>query len=117
MAEDIYWVCVFKIEPSRFKEFASLVRPLVEDTRKEPGNLAYEYCVTKDHTAIHIIERYRDAESVVWHVQNTFSKYAEAWGKLATVASFFVYGDPRAAEETLDGFGAVYVDRFDGFTK
>jgi quinol monooxygenase YgiN len=117
MASDIYWLCVFKIEPSSFEDFAALVRPLIEETRKEPGNLAYEYCVTKDHTEIHIIERYKDGKSVVWHVQNTFSKYAEAWGKLAAVQSFVVYGDPGEAKSTLDGFGAVYVDRFDGYTK
>jgi hypothetical protein len=34
------------------------------------------------------------------------------------VRSFVVYGEPEDEARTiLDGFGAVYVDRFDGFTK
>jgi quinol monooxygenase YgiN len=117
VANDIYWVCIFEIDPAKFEDFKAVVRPLVEDTRKEPGNLAYEYSITKDRTAVHIIEHYKDAESVVWHVQNTFSKYAEDFGAIAAVKSFIVYGDPASAKDTLDGFGAVYVDRFDGYTK
>jgi quinol monooxygenase YgiN len=117
VASDIYWLCTFRIAPGKFDEFKALVRPLIEDTRKEPGNLAYEYSVTKDRSVVHIIERYKDGASVVWHVQNTFSKYAEAWGKLAALESFTVYGEPGEAKATLDGFNAVYADRFDGFTK
>jgi quinol monooxygenase YgiN len=118
MVNDIYWVCVFRVEPSKFPEFKAVVRPLIEETRKEPGNLVYEYCVTKDRSAIHIIERYKDSAAVTWHVKNTFSKYAKAFTALATVESFIVYGDPIGeAKPILDGFGAVYVDRFDGFTK
>jgi quinol monooxygenase YgiN len=118
VATDIYWVCVFKIRPDDFEAFKAVVRPLVEMTRQERGSLAYEYCITKARDEVHIIEHYRDSAAVVHHVQNTFSKFAEKFSALAKVASFIVYGQPAPDAKTiLDGFGAVYVDRFDGFTK
>jgi quinol monooxygenase YgiN len=65
MTKDIYWICVFEIDPAKFDDFRSVVRPLIDDTQKEAGNLAYEYFVTKDRSAIHIIEHYRDSSAVV----------------------------------------------------
>jgi quinol monooxygenase YgiN len=118
MANDIYWICVFRLQPRDFDAFKAVVRPLVEMTRNEQGSMAYEYCISKDRTEVHIIEHYRDSASVVHHVQNTFSLFAEKFTALASVSSFIVYGQPAdEAKKILDGFGAVYVDRFDGFTK
>jgi hypothetical protein len=34
MAEDIYWVCVFNIDPNKFAEFQKVVAPLVDATLK-----------------------------------------------------------------------------------
>ena len=117
MREDIFWVCVVKVKPENFSAFKDVVAPLVAATKKEPGCLAYEYNVTDDHCAIHIIEHYRDSAAVIAHVRRTFSKFAENFGALATVASFVVYGTPNdEARQILDGFGAVYLSRFDGFT-
>lgn len=118
MKEDIYWVCVFAVEPERFADFKAVVSPLVEATRAEAGSMAYEYNVSADQSSIHILEHYRDSEAVVTHVTQTFSRFAEAFGALARVQSFIVYGVPSPeARAILDGFGAVYLTPFDGFTK
>jgi quinol monooxygenase YgiN len=118
VSKDIYWLCIFTVHPGQFEAFKAVVRPLVEMTRKEEGALAYEYNVSEDHSRIHIIEHYRDSEAVIHHVQNTFSIFAERFTALATVSSFVVYGKPNAAaRKILDGFGAVYLAKFDGFTK
>jgi quinol monooxygenase YgiN len=118
VSKDIYWVCIFKVSAHQFDDFKAVVRPLVEATRKEEGALAYEYHVSNDRSEIHIIEHYRDSDAVIHHVQQTFSKFAERFTALATVSSFVVYGDPNgAAKAILDGFGAVYLAKFDGFTK
>jgi hypothetical protein len=67
---------------------------------------------------LHIIEHYRDSEAVIHHVQNTFAVFEERFTALASVSSFVVYGNPNAAaREILNGFGAVYLTKFDGFTK
>jgi quinol monooxygenase YgiN len=118
MRQDIYWVCVFKVKPEQFGEFKQVVAPLVAATKQEPGALAYEYYVSDDRTTIHILEHYRDSGAVVSHVQHTFAKFAERFTALATVASFVVYGTPQPeARKILDGFGAVYMTPFDGFTR
>ncbi|SDK34526.1 Quinol monooxygenase YgiN [Agrobacterium fabrum] len=118
MRQDIYWVCVFKVQPIHFDDFKAIVRPLVEMTRKEEGSMAYEYNVSDDRSTIHIIEHYRSSAAVVHHVQETFSQFAERFTALATVSSFVVYGEPNEEARTiLDGFGAVYLSNFDGFTK
>ncbi|KAF0174035.1 MAG: hypothetical protein FD162_1270 [Rhodobacteraceae bacterium] len=118
MPKDIYWVCVFQIDPTDLDAFKAVVRPLVEMTRQEAGSLAYEYNVSPDKSSIHIIEHYQDSAAVVHHVRQTFSQFAEAFTALASVKSFVVYGNPDPeARKILDGFGAVYFNRFDGFTK
>jgi quinol monooxygenase YgiN len=118
LSKDIYWLCIFTVQPDQFDAFKAVVRPLVEMTRKEEGALAYEYNVSDDHSRIHIIEHYRDSEAVINHVQNTFSIFEERFTTLASVSSFVVYGNPNgAARKILDGFGAVYLAKFDGFTK
>ncbi|MDZ4311476.1 MAG: hypothetical protein U1A24_13090 [Cypionkella sp.] len=55
MSEDIYWVCVFRVEPINLSKFKAVVRPLVEMTRTESGSMAYEYSVGADQSSIHII--------------------------------------------------------------
>lgn len=118
MKEDIYWVCVFAIDPATFADFKAVVAPLVAATRAEPGSMAYEYMVSPDHDMIHILEHYRDSAAVVAHVTGTFSRFAESFGALARVQSFVVYGMPDAgARAILDDFGALYMTPFDGFTK
>jgi quinol monooxygenase YgiN len=117
MPNDIYWTCEFRIEPSKFGEFKKVVRSVVASTERESGCLAYEYSVSGDHTVIHIIERYRDSAAVAEHLQN-FSRFAEAFNSLATVGRFQVYGDPNAeVRQMLAAAGAIYNDRFDGFTR
>jgi quinol monooxygenase YgiN len=118
MRDDIYWICVFKVKPEQFDDFKQIVAPLVAATKQEPGALAYEYSVSDDRTTIHILEHYRNSDAVVSHVQQTFAKFAERFSAFATVASFVVYGVPGPeARKILDGFGAIYMTSFDGFTR
>jgi quinol monooxygenase YgiN len=118
MKKDIYWLCTFRVKPSDLTAFKAVVRPLVEETRKEAGSMAYEYNVTADNSVIHILEHYRDSAAVVHHVTKTFSQFAADFTKYAAVESFIVYGTPEPEAKTiLDSFGAVYVTPFDGFTK
>jgi quinol monooxygenase YgiN len=112
------WVGAFKVKPKQFDDFRQVVAPLVAATKQEPGALAYEYNVSEDRSTIHILEDYRDSNAVVSHVQQTFAKYADRFTALAAVDSFVVYGTPqREAREILDGFRAVYMTPFDGFTR
>jgi quinol monooxygenase YgiN len=118
MREEIYWVVTATLKPENFEAFKETITPLVEATRKESGSNAYDYSVNADRTVVHIYESYRNSAAVVTHVQGTFSQFADEFVKLVNIDGFVVYGWPdKAAKEILDGFGAVYMTPFVGFTQ
>jgi len=112
-------VCIFHltVDPANFEAFRELVARIVAATREEPGTLAYEYSANTDRTAVHIVERYRTPD-LLGHVNGTFAPFAERFLKLATIERLYVYGTTTPEiRATLDGFGAVYMTSFDGFTR
>lgn len=53
----------------------------------------------------------------VTHVEDTFSRFAEDFGRLVSIEGFVVYGRPdEAAKKILDGFGSTYMTPFLGYT-
>ena len=112
-------VCIYHLtlDPANFETFKELVGRIVSATRQEPGTLSYEYSVNADRTAAHIVERYRTSD-LLGHVKDTFAPFAERFLELVTIEKLFVYGSVTPGiRETLDGFGAVYMTSFDGFTR
>jgi quinol monooxygenase YgiN len=117
MRDEIYWVVTAALRPGDYPAFVEAITPLVAATREEPGSNAYDYSVNSDHTVVHIYESYRDSAAVVTHVQDTFSRFAEEFGRLVTIDGFVVYGWPdEAAKKILDGFGSTYMTPFLGYT-
>ncbi|MFU2317026.1 hypothetical protein [Rahnella sp. PCH160] len=117
MESEVINVFTLAIKGNNFPAFKSLVEKIVKETNKEPGTLAYIYSVSDDEKIAHIVERYK-ADSVVSHVEQTFSPFAEEFLSLVDVTSLTVYGKPDAATRAkLDPFGAVYMTPFDGFTR
>ena len=117
MRDEIYWVVTATVEPDRYDDVVAVLTPLVEATRQEAGSNAYDYSISVDRTLLHIHESYRDSAAVVTHVQDTFSRFADDFGKVITIDGFVVYGWPdEAAKEILDGFGSVYMTPFVGYT-
>jgi quinol monooxygenase YgiN len=118
MVDDLYWVFTLNVKPGKFAQFRTLVADIVAASRDEPGTLAYQYSVSADETTVHIFERYRDSVAFVDHVELTFSRYAERFLQLVTIASLVVYGNPNvAARKALDSFDATYMTLFDGFAR
>ncbi|QIB52313.1 putative quinol monooxygenase [Pseudomonas sp. OIL-1] len=117
MKDEVINIFSLSLAPENFPEFKKLAAKIVAATSKEPGTLMYEYSVNDDHTVAHIIERYR-ADAVVSHIEETFAPFGEKFLELVTVTSLLVYGSPDApTRKLLDGFGAVYMHSFDGFTR
>jgi quinol monooxygenase YgiN len=105
------------IEPSNFETFKALVEKIVKATSAEEDTLTYQYLVNADRSAVHIMERYR-MRGVLPHVEQTFSPFAETFLSLAKIENLYVYGQPTAEiRAKLDGFGAVYLMPFDGFSR
>jgi quinol monooxygenase YgiN len=117
MQDELYTVYHLSIEPSNFETFKALVAKIVKAASTEEDTLTYQYLVNEDHSVAHIIERYRMG-GVLAHVEQTFSPFAEAFLSLARIDKLYVYGQPTPQiRAKLDGFGAIYLTPFDGFTR
>ena len=117
MQGEIYSIYHLAVEPSQFPAFQELASRIVAATSKETDTLTYEYVASEDHATVHIIERYR-AAGLLPHVEQTFAPFAEEFLALARIEKLYVYGETTAEMRAiLDGFGALYLLPFDGFTR
>lgn len=114
---DLYSIYHCAIEPGDFPAFEALVANIVAETAKEADTLTYEYVVNEARTEVHIVERYR-IEGLLPHVQQTFAPFAEAFLALVRIEKLYVYGETTPeVRAVLDGFGAIYLTPFSGFTR
>ena len=117
MHGEIYSIYHLSLDAANFPAFQSLVAKIVEASRQEPDTLTYEYVANAEHTAVHIVERYR-MPGVLPHVEQTFAPYAEEFLSLVTIDALYVYGDPTPdVRAKLDTFGALYLVPFAGFSR
>ena len=66
----------------------------------------------------HIYERYADSDAAVVHLGNFGAKFAERFLQCFEPTDLYVYGEPSdEARAALDGFGAVYLGTFGGFSR
>lgn len=117
MQNEIYSIYHLAIEPSNFPAFQTLAPEIVSATNKEPDTFTYEYVVHADHSVAHILERSR-TPGLLPHVEKTFAPFAEKFWSLAKIERLFVYGETTPEiKAKLDGFGAVYLTPFEGFSR
>lgn len=106
------------VKSGQLDAFKALVAQIVAATSLEPGVLTYEYSVSADGGTANIVERYRNSQAFVLHVEGTFGGFAERFLSFVSVRSLVVFGDPdAAARKALDSFGATYMTVFDGFSR
>ena len=119
MPETISWNLRLSVRDGKRDEVRTLMREMVASTRQdEPGAETYEWFISEDGSTCHIYERYADSEAVMAHLHNFGTKYAERFLGCLEPTDFAVYGDPSAeARAALDGFGASYYERLDGFKR
>ena len=117
MSTVVSWNLQLAVRDGRLDDFRSLMNEMVEFTRAEAGAQAYEWFVTEDGTACHIYERYADSDATMVHLATFGSVFAERFLSCVEPTGFSVYGDPSdEVRGVLDGFGAVYMGWFGGFT-
>jgi quinol monooxygenase YgiN len=57
-----------RVDPARRDHFLEVVRPVVESTRAEPGNVQYRYCLdSEDPTIFLIFEEWQSEEAFQAH--------------------------------------------------
>lgn len=117
MENEIYAIFHLSIKPGDFADFVALIDKIIVAARGETDTLTYEYVVSDDRTAVHIVERYRTS-GLVPHVSQTFAPFADEFLALAKIEQLFVYGAPTPEiRALLDGFGARYFAPLAGFTR
>ena len=99
------------------ENFRTLMHEMVASTQSEAGTQSYEWFLNEDGTACHIYERYNDSNAVMAHMGN-FAKFAERFLSCVEPTAFCVYGNPNAeVRSALNGFNAVYLNTFGGFSR
>ena len=118
MEDHVSWVVELAVKDGALDAFKELMEEMVAGTSQEPPTLAYEWYISGDGDAVHIYEKYTDSDAMINHVSGFLEKWAERFMTCVDVTRFVVYGDPSAAaRELLDGFGALYLGPWGGFSR
>lgn len=118
MEGQVSWVLELALKDGQLDAFKELKDEMVAGTSSEPSTLNYEWFVSDDESTVHIYEKYADSEAMIAHVTGFMAKWAGRFLECGDVTRFVVYGEPNAAaREMLDGFGAVYMGIFGGFSR
>jgi quinol monooxygenase YgiN len=100
------------INEGKLAAFDGIAQEMVEESRKEPGTLGYEWFLSADRKRCRLLETYADANAVLAHFSGPVVQ--ELVPKLlgtASVTGFEVCGDPGPkVREMLAPFGAEIFD-------
>jgi quinol monooxygenase YgiN len=118
-ASTVRFVVSFAIGAGSLESFERVARAMSAETQKEPGTIAYEWCLSADRARCRLYEAYVNADAVLAHlkgpvIQHLVPKLLETSG----VAGFEVYGDPGPeAAAMLAGLGAETFAYWHGFSR
>ena len=77
----IYVVATLTIKPETRAEFIAGAMACIKETRKEPGNIAYDlHESVTDHTKMVFVEQWENAEALVPH---RTAEHMKAFGRVA----------------------------------
>lgn len=99
----IQLVARFAVHEGKLNEFKQVAEKCMEATRKEEGNLQYDYFSNHDESEFVVMEKYKDSDAVMAHMGNL----GDLLGQLFANADFTleVYGNPS---ETLANAAAGF---------
>jgi quinol monooxygenase YgiN len=120
MAENVYWVIEFAINPGRFEDWKTLVAAMVEATqRNEVGTLNYEFAISDDRQVCHVYERFQDSAAAMTHLESFGANFSARLTELVKPARCVVYGTPSAQvkDALAGGLSPVYMAPFGGFSR
>ena len=97
------------IHDGKLEAFEKIAEAMLAATRREPGALGYDWCLSSDRRLCRLLETYANADAVVAHLTGpVVLEYVPKILAVAALDSFEVYGDPGPkASAMLTGFGAV----------
>jgi quinol monooxygenase YgiN len=114
----VSWVVELALRPGACADFEELTAQMVAATRAEPGALVYERFVSADRSEVVLYERYADSEAALRHLRTFGERFAGRFSALVERRRVLVFGDPAPElRAVLDGIGAEYLLRLDGFSR
>lgn len=117
MSKAVAWNLELSVVDGRIDDFRSLMQEMVESTRSEPGARTYEWFLSEDGATCHIREGYADSAAVLAHLGTFGTRFAERFLACVQPTALYVYGEPdEEAQNALNGFGAVYLQPWGGFS-
>jgi len=119
MSNSVSWNLQLSVRDGKLETARSLIHEMVGATKAdEAGTQTYEWFLSDDGTQCHIVESYVDSAAALEHLGNFGTNFAERFMACFEPTAFNVYGKPSAeVKGVLDGFGAKYLGRFDGFRR
>ena len=111
----VFSVCINEGYLEAFREVAhQMIENVVEN---EPGTLIYEWHMSDDNTACHVLESFTDSNAMLAH----FAGAAELGPRLldtCKITGMMVFGKPSPeGAQALEQFGAVVHRRVAGITR
>lgn len=118
MSTRVSWRVELAVKPGELDNFRALTREMVASTRGEQGVVSYERYVSEDGATVHVYEQYADSAAAVAHLRAFGEKFGRRFGSMVDRKRFTVYGNPSdELRRLLDGFGAIYLAPFEGFSQ
>ena len=118
MSDTVSWNVHMSVREGQLNDARELMTEMVESTCGEVGTLGYEWFLGADGTVCHLNERYADSDAAMVHLGTFGAKFVERFLGCFEPTSLHVYGEPSdEVRAVLDGFGAVYLGTFGGFSR
>ena len=118
MSDRISYVFSVHINGGQLDAFREVADQMIENVAEnEPGTLIYEWYLSDDNTACHVLESFTDSGAMLAH----FAGAAELGPRLLNtckITGMMVFGEPSPeGAQALEQFGAVVHRRIAGITR
>jgi quinol monooxygenase YgiN len=118
MSKQLYWLIEADILPGKLDAWRAFIPELVKAAQAEPGTEVYEFTISEDGKSCHILERYKDFDAAITHVEAFGKSHAARVMSLVKPTRCVVYGIPdERLKKTLAGFAPVYFKPEGGFSR
>jgi quinol monooxygenase YgiN len=118
-ASAVRFVVSFEIAMGSLEPFERIARVMSAEAQKEPGTIAYEWCLSADRARCRLFEAYVDADATLAHLSGpVVRELVPRLLETSKIAGLEVYGNPGPeAAAMLAGLGAEIFAPWHGFSR